>query len=62
MKINIPQDRKNALGSWYPGILFLLKMDKWIFLENEHEKIVLQQATAKVNFSSNSILFSNLGD
>lgn len=41
-------------------VSFLLKMDEWIFVENEHKKIVLQEATAQVYFSSNSILFSNL--
>lgn len=30
-------------------ILLLLKMDEWIFVENEDEKIVFQEVTAQVN-------------
>lgn len=63
MKINIPQDSKNAMGSWYLGLSFARIKNTffiWIFVENEHEKIVFQQATAQLNFLSNAILFSNL--
>lgn len=42
-------------------ISLLLKMGEGLFIEKEHEKIVLPEAIAQVNFKSNSILFSNLG-
>lgn len=61
MKINIPQDSKMHLEvGILVWILLLLKMAEWIFVENEYEKIGLQEATAQVNFSSNPILFPNL--